>query len=280
MTDDSKHKQRLLRVLDEAERRSSDLRLLAQDLVRSSNFSGSLAHSLHDVVVAAPDDSALPVGTWVELTDSWIAHNERTEAISKSLIAGSTVTATAQAAALTTTLSTRQFSAWIARADPDAVANLEALLHRPTLEEEVRRELKRLRLDVPRPASRSAADLVGEALSSLQQPAGSAPGPASVLIPARESIHLSIADLLQRRPVQEPAKKLADKVSSIGRQLGWHDLPVDHFDRLAQNAENLIDRLSGAKQKAFSATELSSEVDSVLQFHRTFLSSLDDTKVR
>jgi hypothetical protein len=80
--------------------------------------------------------------------------------------------------------------------------------------------------------------------------------PASVLIPTREAMNTALADLLRRRPNQARAQNLKDKVLSIGTQAKRDEVDPDQLTTLADEAEQIIDSLSGARQRVMPREEV------------------------
>jgi hypothetical protein len=123
-------------------------------------------------------------------------------------------------------------------------------------------------------------ELLEEARAVLEQPAFSDGGTASVLIPLRECIDSALAELLKRRPQQEPAGTLRDKIRSLGRQCGRPGLRADHFDRLADDADALHRDLSAAKQARLSRDQVNQHFHRGLLVFNALMDGIDETHLK
>jgi hypothetical protein len=161
-----------------------------------------------------------------------------------------------------------------------ALTTFKFHLQRPSLVDEVRQAMRRFDLDQGPPGNRSALDLLNEAVATHARPPSATPSPAGVLLPARESLNVALAELLRRRPQQKRAASPESKVASIGAQCGLDRLPLDHFELLGRELRTLLDKLSGGKQDSVPVPEIARLLDEVLHFHKAFLSSLNRAKLR
>jgi len=156
-----------------------------------------------------------------------------------------------------------------------AIRVLDDVLHRPEKIAEAEAALQRLGLHVRRERDRKTAiELLQDAKRALGGPA------AHVLIPIRESIIVVIDGLLKRRPIQEPAKNIHEKLLSIGAQCARPGLPPSHFERLAIEWDGLVDELSEAKQRKLTPEQASATFYRAVLFLNAFLSSIDETPLR
>jgi hypothetical protein len=73
----------------------------------------------------------------------------------------------------------------------------------------------------------------------------------------RECILAAVAEMLRRRPVQEPTRGTRDKLTSLGQHCARQSLKPDHFKRLATNMDSVVNELSGAKQAQMSRQRVS-----------------------
>ncbi len=129
-----------------------------------------------------------------------------------------------------------------------AVAKFNQAAERANWVEEAEKELFRIGLDNASVGQNSAVSLLRQARDAFLRPSADETAPAAVLIPLRESINRVLADLLRRRPSQEPAKGSDDKVMSIGSQVARSGIQQGDLVRLATDARDLIDALSASKQ--------------------------------
>ena len=96
----------------------------------------------------------------------------------------------------------------------------------------------------------------------------------------RESINAAVSELLRRRPNQEPARKLGDKIKSIGRQCNYEYLNQEHFEGIATNAEVLVNECSEMKQTKVTRNRLKELSNRGLLILYTLLSSIDENRLR
>jgi hypothetical protein len=163
----------------------------------------------------------------------------------------------------------------------DAVPHFYRIITQNPLADEVRSGMSRLRLDKMRGEDkRNAMDLFDESKIALDRPTTGEGSPVAVLIPLRECVNTILSELLRRRPVQEEASKVRDKVASIGGHCGRPGLSTQHFERLADNAHGLIDELSGGKQSAISRDSLINLHQKSVLLIKALLDSVDETKLR
>lgn len=272
-------KQNLLRILDLTQSSASSAKARAQDIVESATLTESLAQALRPIVEAAPDDSALPDNTWRALTGAWKSQAQETDRLAKALGDVRIISATTQATALTTATSAVFVSDWVSKPKREDVDALQAVLNRPDLITQTELAMKRFGLDQAA-RGRSPLELVSEARVALERPGSAMPAPAAVLVPAREAINATLAALLRRRENQAPARSASAKIKSIGAQAGLAGLAADHFERLGENAELLLNHLSQAKQGLMDSRDVNGRFFEALQFVLALLNSLDPNKMK
>jgi len=275
---DTASKTKLLGVLGDAQASNAAARERAQEMAESFDFAEGLARHTRRVIEQVPNDSALPADMWGDLTRAWEEQTRLTTSVFNVISAAPSSSATTAAATLTTTGSTEILSGWVSPSEE--LQALRSYVHRPNRIEMVRGLARIFRLDGASHGSRSPLQLLEEASAALARPVGDSPAPTAVLVSAREAVQLALADLLRRRPRQEPAAKAADKVSSLGLQCGRPHLATDHFERLGRDLARLLDRLSVAKTGVLSRRQVSDLFDEVLQFFEAFLRSLDSTALK
>lgn len=170
-------------------------------------------------------------------------------------------------------------------ADSEAVvkgqlALLNELLMSSSWNKNVEIEFKRLGIEKDSKYGKSALSLLRSAYEALVKPSGINPDENAVLIPARESIHRCLADLLCRRPREEQARKPGDKVRSICNRLAFGHVTEMHIAKLAEKGDKLVDFLSSAKQKNIPSEEIIEKFNQVTAFLFEFTASIDDKKMR
>ena len=96
-------------------------------------------------------------------------------------------------------------------------------------------------------------------------------------IPLRQSIVLSINELIALRPIQREAKR---KIIEIGLQLKADFVRPEVFDEMEQKYPKLVDELSGTKNELFPRTIRFELMRDGTLFLRQLLSSVDPKKLR
>jgi hypothetical protein len=147
--------------------------------------------------------------------------------------------------------------------------------------EDIKAQMKRLKLDGGTARYRNPVDLLEEAYLGVRYPVSAQGSASSVLLTLRGSIDRSIEELFRKCPVREKAGNRRDRILSIGLHCGKRDLALAHFDSLAADDEVVNRELSGNGGKAVT------ERPAVLkhftrgaQFLRALLSSVDETLLR
>lgn len=157
-----------------------------------------------------------------------------------------------------------------------AKTQLFQALDRATLVKRADAEMGRLGLKGRAGTIRTPPELLEDADQAFKARGG----PATILIPLRESIDGALAALLKRRALQEPASNPEEKVKSIGRQCGREGLPEAHFPDLGASARRIADELSRAKQQNLSREKISDLFYQGITFLTALLESLDEAKLK
>jgi hypothetical protein len=161
-----------------------------------------------------------------------------------------------------------------------AKSRLDQTLERFPLLGDARSSMQRLRLDVRAGKYRTPLELLEDAAGALERPVSQEGGPTSILIPLRECIQSVIAELLRRRPNQEPAAKIADKLASLARQCALPSVAKSQFDNLAHDAEILVNELSGTKQAEMSRAQITAVFHRGLLFLNALMAGIDQNALR
>jgi hypothetical protein len=147
--------------------------------------------------------------------------------------------------------------------------------------ENVKAEMKRLKLDRGKAAYRRPLDLLEEAYLAIRYPASAQGGASSALLTLRGCIERSIEELARRCPAQKQAQSRRDRVLALGLHCGRSGLSVAHFDSLAADDEVVNRDLSASgSQAAMERPDLVKQFARGAQFLRAFLSSVDETLLR
>lgn len=283
MESDELKKRFIYHLIKAREAASSKLIERGQELVRQGHFIKTIADSVEEYTGCIPDDSYYSTEEWSRVTDVWVAAANKIEALSPEGGGGFRVTMASTMSANAAFMSPRSR---IRQLDPDneqradkAVGKIIDVVLSSEWDEELENDFGRLGLDVAT-YGRSPLDLLRESQISLLKPSGSEPNPTSVLIPMRECINGVLAGLLRRRPTQEQASHARDKVNSICTQLAKNWIDNGTIIRLAQEAEQLVDQLSSAKQGAISSQDIRSMFLRGKSFIKALLAVVDETKMR
>ena len=147
--------------------------------------------------------------------------------------------------------------------------------------EDVKAEMKRLKLDRGKAADRRPLDLLEAAYLAIRYPASVQGAASSALLTLRGSIDYSIEELFRKCPVQGKAVNRRDRVLAIGLHCGKSGLALAHFDSLAAADEVLNRELSGKGiQAAPQRPDLMEQFTRGAEFLRALLVSIDDTLLR
>ena len=127
---------------------------------------------------------------------------------------------------------------------------------------------------------KGAIELFETAWAACNRPVANGSPVITSLIPMRECINKVVAELLRRRPRQQPAPSQAKKVESIGGQLGRDGIASTAIQSLADRWHTLNDELSSAKEADLSREEWRISLQKATLFLIELLESLDPGKLR
>jgi hypothetical protein len=277
-------KDKLLRLLSDVEPEARRLEELGQDIIRSARLARDMAAPLYQVVSQVPNDALQP-----DVCDRQIEGWRSWQDVAGRLIVASTTVNTFRAVSqvvANTCSSEFVVSSEVPLPGPVEVVveagklRLRRTLDRTPLLDEARSSMQRLGLDSRGGGLRAPIDLLDEACGALEQPVVSGGRATSVLIPLRECIEAALSELLRRRPLQEPASKVAGKLTSIGRQCARVDLPPGHFERLGADGDILLNDLSSTKQADLPREQLSALFNRGLLFLNALMNSLEERRLK
>src|SRR5262245_47213309 len=144
--------------------------------------------------------------------------------------------------------------------------------------DDIKAEMKRLKLDRGKAAYRRPLDLLEEAYLAIRYPVAAKGGASLPLLALRGAIDRSIEELVRRSPAQQKGEKRRDRILSIGLHCGKKGMALAHFDTLAAEDEAVNQELSGKGTQATpDRPELSRQFLRAAQFLRALLSSVDET---
>lgn len=126
---------------------------------------------------------------------------------------------------------------------------------------------------------KSPEELFQTAWAAFGRPVSQSSPASTSLIPMRECINATVADLLRRRSKQERTKR-SEKVISIGTQMAHSTIPRSIIESLQNRHESITDELSAAKQRDFTREAWGELLRRATLFLRELLETVDPSKMR
>lgn len=278
-------KDALLRFLSDIEHNAQSLVSKGREIVKHWQFIADSASCHADFVRCAPDDSFFTSRLWDdqitsldELCKSAVA-TITTLNVMPQLVFATNATSLAASTAISSVYipflpSSSQGPA------RKAYERFEQLLEQANQVEELETEILRLGLTSSRAGNESILSLLHQAVEAFKAPSIQDVSPSAVLIPLREAISLTLADILPRRPHQEKTKGHREKVRSVCNQCGHLGVNATQIEQLANEAHYLNDQLSQAKQGAMTRDRVRELLNKGVLFLRSFFRVLDENKMR
>jgi hypothetical protein len=147
--------------------------------------------------------------------------------------------------------------------------------------EDLKAEMKRLKLDRGKATDRRPLDLLEAAYLAVRYPAAAQGSASSALLTLRGAMECSLEELVRRRPAQEKALSRRDRILSIGLHCGRSGLSLAHFDSLAIDDESVNQELSGKGNKpALERPDPATQFLRGAQFLRALFTSVDEALLR
>jgi len=147
--------------------------------------------------------------------------------------------------------------------------------------EDIKTEMKRLKLDRGKAAYDRPLDLFEAAYLAIRYPSSAQGGASSALLALRGCIEGSIEELVRRCPAQQKGEKRRDRVLSIGLHCGKTGLALAHFDSLAAEDESVNQELAAkGSRSALERHELVKQFLRGAQFLRALLASVDEALLK
>ncbi|MBI3800850.1 MAG: hypothetical protein HY268_28215 [Deltaproteobacteria bacterium] len=279
-------KGKLLEEIQYTKQATDRYRAKGQEIVEQGQIMKDLAESAEAYVASLPDDTYVLPERWDQGIAAWNAAKSRLDTANEILMTAGNVYFTTAATGVTT--SWLMSSMTLEKPLPldvqpiaeKAVAKFNKAAERANWGEEAEKELFRMGFDNAPVGQNSAALLLRQARDPFLRPSADETAPAAVLIPLRESINRVLADLLRRRPNQEPAKGADDKVMSIGSQVARSGIQQGDLVRLATDARDLINALSASKQGEMTREDVRLLFMRGASFLVAFLRALDESKLK
>ena len=160
-----------------------------------------------------------------------------------------------------------------------AVQRLSSVIDKQAEKTRVTSLLRQFGLVTVAPGQKSPVELFDAAWAAFEKPVTQNSPASTSLIPMRESINATIAELLRRRPKQEPAKGARNKLLSITGQLVRDNMPQAARELLAEHYDQLVNDLSASKQKIYTRQEWGDDLRRATLFLRELLEAIDQSKL-
>ncbi len=253
--------------------------------MESARFVQDIAKPLAQVYREIPADQ-MPTGEWTRQKQGWISWHgmaARLQAIQPSVNSFSAMamsSANSAVAGAVTWFAPFHGALQAPPAAASAMTSINQTLERFPLFEKALSSMRRIGLDRRGGDSRPALDLLHEAKGSMERPVVGDGGAVSVLISLRECIGAAITELVRRRPKQEEARRWSAKLVSVGSQCARASLSAGHFARLGEDADRLMDQLSGAKQTCMDRAQLIGLFNRGLLFLNAMMDSIDESTLK
>jgi hypothetical protein len=282
---EDKEKEEAIRQIEDAGAEAKNVESMGQAMIESARFVQDMAKPLATVFREFPTGQA-PSGGWAPQIQGWSALNNMMSSFRGMQMNVNSFSVMAMSSANTAISgSVMMFGPTPPAVPPPpaveaALTNIYQTLDRFPLIDKAIVSMRRLGLDRRGGDSRPALDLLNEARGAIQRPVLAEGGPVSVLIPLRECIGAAISELVRRRPQKEPGKKWSAKLDSLGSQCGLPSLASGHFTRLGNDADTLMDQLSGAKQTDMDRVRLTALFSRGLLLLNAILESIDESKLK
>jgi hypothetical protein len=147
--------------------------------------------------------------------------------------------------------------------------------------EDIKAQMKRLKLDRGKATYRRPLDLLEEAYSTIRYPLSAQGEGSSALLTLRRCIERCLEELVGRCPAQKQAQSRRDRILALGLHCGRSGLSVAHVDSLAADDEAVNRELSGNGSKAvMERPDLVKHFTRGAQFLRALLTSIDEALLR
>lgn len=275
--DDAGSKEKFLEQVRRAGAEAKRVDEAARQLQNFARLAGEIADATRKGFSALPNDY-LSGQDWARYTSVWQGLEQSAVRAMPDVTFSNTFGAVTYNAA--TTSNTVMYSSGISTLPNAPViwaaqGQLSQILDRTRLLDDARTAIRRLGLDRP---SGGGTQTALTHLEATQRSLGS--GAAPVLVSMREAIETAVRQLIARRPTQEKGSSHKDKVTSLGRQCGREGIRPSDFAVLASIGHDLINKLSGSKDKVFSDQQISELLYEGLVHLNALLGSLDESRLK
>jgi hypothetical protein len=269
----------LIKAIEKAEKKAEETVKKSQDITQRGQYMVDLAGATKRFLREGPDIH-LPKPERDRQLETWTHLSDRIDEINTGL---STSANTLSFLSSTGTAAASGILVDVAPV-PDALKNIYEhgimplinVIEKEPWVQKAEEELKRHGLNNSAPDRKSALDLLRESHHAFQLNGS----PAAVLLPIRESINTAISELLKRRPKQERTKTISAKILSIGGDCMKTGFNRSDLETIAKEAEDVIDKLSPAKQLHMDREIVRIHFSRACSFLAGFLEIIDKTKLR
>lgn len=284
MTEESKSKKKdeLLQILRDSKTVAHDLASKGREAVKEGQYAADLASCQEEFIRCVPDDTFLSHSQWDNQLETWKRWHENAGGALSTMqpLKFATDSSSIAASAAISSVHIQEFPIFVQVAAQKAFENYEQLIEESDPIQDLEMELRRLNLAFSGAGHASVLSLLQQAYNAFKVPSVTPVSPSAVLIPLREAINRTYADLLPRRNIQEVAKSYEEKIQSICKQCSRTGLVMGQIDQLANEARDLNNLLSGSKQDMMSRDLIRELMNRGFLFLRSFLRIIDENKLR
>jgi len=182
--------------------------------------------------------------------------------------------------AVSTSMSSEEYVGQNA-AEMPGMRPLVTLVKRISSASAVAQSMRALGLDTVHPGNLSAVHCLLSAEEALKRPFTDERYVTAVLLPLRESIEATVAELVRRRPTQEKISGgWKEKIRSIAHHCGHSSLPPEQVELVAVTTHTLVDELSGGKRQQMPRDRIGEKFDQGVSLLRDIVALVDPTKLR
>jgi len=281
----SNKKDKLLHKLSDVQRAAQEYTTKGRGIIEQWQTAADLAAFNEDFIRLIPDDSFFSPKQWDNQIATWNVFSEHAgpfsvlDEIQKLLIS-----AVSSASLGTSSVISSEYIPLLPKLSQEAARKTyegyEQFLEQSKLIEKIEIEISRLGLATTIGESESILSLLLQCKQAYQVPSREVVSPSAVLIPLREAINRTLANLLPKRPRQEEAKAPQGKVNSICAQCCKPTIDKRQITQLAQEARDPNNKLSESKQCPMTREQVRELMNRGFVFLHSFLSALDETKMR
>lgn len=279
MKDENQFKDELQKLMHERNEKAK------QNIKHAKDIQGQETQIL-DLSDAGQKILKFPSGPEVDLKmqiDNWRESNNQADKLSSGFITLELSAATTGGLTFVMTQFLESDYSSLSQTQQDAAKtvqnNLRLVINRPQHKGDVINLLHRFDLGKTITGKKSALQQFETAWAAFDHPVTTDTPTNTSLIPVREAIETAIAQLLMRRPEQEPTKNQEEKIISIGKQLAHDGMSETSIKNWASQWRNLQNKLSGSKDNDLSREDWQKLLLEATLFLKELLLGLDVSKL-